>query len=85
VHREVAHHECELKSAWRTAGAVKSRVDGGELRLRKKCSSERGLDEPEGTKANQGVSRVVDGEAELTRATDATGTQQRSWNGDGLR
>jgi hypothetical protein len=35
----------------------------------------------QGKKANQGVSRVADGEVELPEATDATGTQRRSWNG----
>jgi hypothetical protein len=57
---------------------MKPQVDGGGLRLRKKCSGERGPDEPEQKRANQGVSRVADGEAELTEATDAAG-------GGGLR
>jgi hypothetical protein len=61
--------------------AVKSRVDGGGLRLRKKCSGERGLDELEGGRMNRRVSRVANDEAELTGATDATGTQRQSRNG----
>jgi hypothetical protein len=67
-----------LEDGWE---AVKSRVDDSGLQLRKKCSGERGLDEPEGERTNRRVSRVANGEAELTGATDATGTQRRSWNG----
>jgi hypothetical protein len=64
--------------------AVKSRVDGGGLRLHGKHSGECGLGKPEGLGANRGVSRVADGEAELTGATEATWTQRRSQNGGGL-
>jgi hypothetical protein len=46
-----------------------------------KHSGERGPSKPKGKKANQVVSRVADGKAELTEATDVTGTQRRSWNG----
>jgi hypothetical protein len=41
------------------------------LQLRKQCSGERGPDEPEGEKANQGAFQVVGDRAELTGATDA--------------
>jgi hypothetical protein len=51
-------------------GAVEPRVDGGGLRLRKKCSGERGPSKPGREKANQRVSRVANGETELTKATD---------------
>ena len=44
------------------------------LRLRKNRSSERGPDEPEGEKANQGVFQVAGDRAELTEATDAAGS-----------
>jgi hypothetical protein len=64
---------------------VKPRVDGGGLRLRKKCSDERGPVKPEGERTNQGVSRVAKGEAKLIGATDATRAQRRSRNGTGLR
>jgi hypothetical protein len=65
--------------------AVKSRVDGGGVRLRKKCSSERGPDEPEKERTNRRVSRAAGGAAELTEAMDTAGTQRRSRNGDGPR
>jgi hypothetical protein len=42
-----------------------------------KYSGERGPGEPKGLGANRGVSRVADGEAELTEATSATGARQR--------
>jgi hypothetical protein len=64
---------------------VKPRVDGSGLRLCKKCFGEHGPDASEGNRANQGVSRVADGEAELTEATDVVGAQRRSWNGSPLR
>jgi hypothetical protein len=59
--------------------------DGGGLQLHGKHSDEHGPGKPEGLGANRGVSRVADGEAELTWTTDATGTQRRLWNGCGLR
>jgi hypothetical protein len=62
-------------------GAVEPRVDGGELRLRKKHSGERGPGKPERGKANRRVSRVADVEAELTEATDGARAQRRSLNG----
>jgi hypothetical protein len=65
--------------------AVKSWVDGGRLQLHGKHSGEQGLGKPEGLGANRGVSRVVNGEAELTGAMEAKGTQRRSWNDGGLR
>jgi hypothetical protein len=37
---------------------------------------ERGPGKPGEKKVNQGVSRVVDGDTELTEATNATGTQR---------
>jgi hypothetical protein len=43
-----------------------------------KHSGERGPVKPEGKKANQGVSRVANGEAELTGATDATVAVERA-------
>jgi hypothetical protein len=58
--------------------AGKSRVDGGRLRLRKKCSGERGPDKTERERANRGVSQVADGEAELTEATDGERARRRS-------
>jgi NAD(P)H-hydrate repair Nnr-like enzyme with NAD(P)H-hydrate dehydratase domain len=45
------------------------------LRLRKKCSGERGPDEPAGEKANQGAFLVVGDRAELTGATDVAGSR----------
>jgi hypothetical protein len=66
-------------------GAVEPRVDDGELRLRKKCSCERGPGKPQREKANRRVSRVAGDAAVLTKAMDATGTQRRSRNGGGLR
>jgi hypothetical protein len=68
---------------WR--GAVKSSVDGGRLRLHGKHSGEHRLGKPERLGANRGVSRVADGEVELTGATNATGTQRRSQNDGGPR
>jgi hypothetical protein len=65
--------------------AVKSQVNGGRLRLHGKHSGEHGSGNTEGLGVNRGVSRVADGEAELTGATDATGTQRWSRNGGGLR
>jgi hypothetical protein len=55
--------------------ALKSRVDGGGLQMHGKHSSERGSGEPEGLGANQGVSQVAGGAAELTEETDATRAQ----------
>jgi hypothetical protein len=40
-------------------------------------SGERGLGGPKGLGANQGVSRVADGEAELTEATSAVRARRR--------
>jgi hypothetical protein len=64
---------------------VESRVDGGGLRLRKKCSGERGPGKPGREKQIEGVSRVACDAVVLTEATDATRTQRRSQNDDGLR
>jgi hypothetical protein len=58
--------------------AVEPRVDDGELRLHKKRSGERGLGKPGREKANRRVSRVTDGEAELTEATDGARARRRS-------
>jgi hypothetical protein len=44
------------------------------LWLRKKCSGERGPDEPEGEKANQGAFQVAGDRAELTGVTDTAGS-----------
>jgi hypothetical protein len=44
------------------------------LQLRKKCSSERGMVELEGEKANQGAFQVAGDRAELTEATNAAGS-----------
>jgi hypothetical protein len=57
--------------------AGKPRVDGGGLRLHGKDSGERGPGEPEGLGANRGVSRVADGEAELTEAMNAARARRR--------
>jgi hypothetical protein len=54
-------------------GAVEPRVDGGGLRLRKKCSGERGSGKPGREKANRSVSRVAGDVAVLTEATDRRG------------
>jgi hypothetical protein len=51
------------------------------LRLRKKRSGERGPGKPERGRANQRVSRVADGKAELTEATDGARARRRSQNG----
>jgi hypothetical protein len=77
---KVAHLECELRSAWGTV-AVEPWIDGGGLRLRKKCSGERGPGKSERGRANQRVSREGDGEAELTEATDGARARRRSQNG----
>jgi hypothetical protein len=61
--------------------AGKSQVDGGGLRLRKKCSGERGPGKTKRERANRGVSRVADGEAELTEATNEEWDRRRSQNG----
>jgi hypothetical protein len=66
-------------------GAVEPRVDGDGLRLRKKCSSERGPGKLGRESANRRVSRVAGDAAVLTEATNVTRTQQRSRNGDSLR
>jgi hypothetical protein len=62
-------------------GTVEPQVNGGRLRLHKKCSDERGPGKPERGRANQRVSRVADGEAELTEATDGARARRRSQNG----
>jgi hypothetical protein len=59
-------------------GAVDPRVDDGGLRLRKKCFGVRGPGTPGREKANRRVSRVADGEAELTEATDGPRARRRS-------
>jgi hypothetical protein len=64
---------------------VKSWVDGGGFRLRKKCSSEHGLGKPDGERTNRRESRAAGNAAELTEGTDATRAQRRSRNGGGLR
>jgi hypothetical protein len=43
------------------------------LRLCKKCSGERGLDEPEEKRADQGAFQVAGDRVELTGATDTAG------------
>jgi hypothetical protein len=55
----------------------KPRVDGGGLWLHRSDSGERGPSEPEGLRANRGVSRVADGEAELNDATGVARARQR--------
>jgi hypothetical protein len=55
--------------------AVKSQVDDGGLRLHGKHYGEHGPGKLEGLGENRRVSRATDGEAELTRATDATRAQ----------
>jgi hypothetical protein len=63
---------------------VKPWVDGGRLQLRKKCFGERRPGKPGREKANRRMSRVAGDAVVLTEATDATGTQRRSRNADGL-
>jgi hypothetical protein len=60
---------------------VEPRVDDDGLWLRKKCSGERVPGKPGREKANQRVSQVADGEAELTEATDGARARWRSQNG----
>jgi hypothetical protein len=62
-------------------GAVEPRVKGDELRLHKKRSGECGPRKSESGRANQRVSRVTDGEAEFTAATDGVWARRRSQNG----
>jgi hypothetical protein len=52
-----------------------------ELRPRKKRSGERGPGKPERGRANQRVSRVADGKAELTEAKGRAWARRRSQNG----
>ena len=58
--------------------AGKPRVDGGGLRQHGEVSDEHGSGEPEGLGANRGVSRVADGEAELTEAMGAAMARRRT-------
>jgi hypothetical protein len=51
------------------------------LRPCKKRSGERGSGKPKRVRANNRVSRVADGEAELTEATDGARARRRSQNG----
>jgi hypothetical protein len=51
---------------------VKSWVDGGGLRLRKKCSGEREPGKQEGERTNRRVSRDAGDAAELTKGTGTT-------------
>jgi hypothetical protein len=60
-------------------------VDDDGLWLRKKCSGERGPGKPGREKANQRVSQVADGEAELTEATDGRGLDDGCRTDDDLR
>jgi hypothetical protein len=55
----------------------KPRVDGGRLRLHEEVSGDRRPGELEGLGTNQGVSRVADGEAELTEATSTVMARRR--------
>jgi hypothetical protein len=57
---------------------VKPRVDDGGLQLHGEDSGECGPSKPEGLRANREVSRVADGEAELTEATGATRAVERT-------
>jgi hypothetical protein len=61
-------------------GVVEPRVDGGGLRLRKKCSGERGPGKLERGRANQRVARVANGKPKLTEATDGARARRRSQN-----
>jgi hypothetical protein len=61
--------------------AGKSQVDGGGLRLCKKCSDERRPVKTERERANRAVSHVADGEAELTEATNKEWARWRAQNG----
>jgi hypothetical protein len=52
-------------------------VDAADSGCTGKYSGECRPGETEGLRANRGVSRVADGKAELTEATDATGARRR--------
>jgi hypothetical protein len=56
-------------------------ADDGGLLLRKKHSGEHGPSKPERGRANQRVSRVADGKAALTEATDGARARRPSQNG----
>jgi hypothetical protein len=75
VHRKVAHLECEHRSARATAGTWGSlglkAMDSG---CTGKHSGERGPGKQDGLRANRGVSRVADGEVDLTEATTRRGS-----------
>jgi hypothetical protein len=64
--------------------AVKPRVNGDGLRLRKKCFGERGPNEPERERMNRRVSRAEGDAAELTEGKGAARAQRRSRNGGSL-
>jgi hypothetical protein len=53
---------------------VKSRVDCGGLRLRKKCSGERGPGKLERERTNRRVSRAAGDAAELSEGMGAAGS-----------
>jgi hypothetical protein len=73
---------CQRSNGWRPdAGVVAPRVDGSGLQLRKKHSGERGPGKPGMEKANRRVSRVADGEAELTEARGGARARRRSQDG----
>jgi hypothetical protein len=62
-----------------SAGATEQRQrrkDTTGRRLRKNCSGERGSNESERGRAHRRVSRVADGEAELTVARDGAQTRR---------
>jgi hypothetical protein len=60
---------------------MEPRVDGGGAPAVQERSCERGPGKPERGRANQRVSRVADGKAELTEATDGAWARRRSQNG----
>jgi hypothetical protein len=61
--------------------AVKPQVNGGGLWLHGEDTGECELGKLEGLGTNREVSRVANGEAELTEATGAARARRRSWNG----
>jgi hypothetical protein len=65
----------ESRSNDRDAGTP--RVKGGGAPAARENSGEHGPGGPEGLGANRGVSRVADGEAELTEATGAARARRR--------
>jgi hypothetical protein len=76
--RRVLTSSANSRGAWRTAEVRWSfGSTAAGLWLRKKRSGERGPGKPERGRANQRVSRVADGKAELTEATNGARARRR--------